>query len=83
MQVIITVNLPIGFNFGKNEDNKCYRKIVIEDSVVSYQMNRSTDDRPEWVENPKVWKKMSPLDKLKAFVDRFDDGWGVSFECVE
>lgn len=83
MQLIVTVNLPIGFSYGKNEDNVCYRKVIIEDSVVSYQMNRTTEDRPEWIDNPKTWKKMTPEDKLRAYVERFNEGWGVSYECVE
>jgi hypothetical protein len=83
MQVIITVNLPVGFTYGKNEDNKCYRKVIIEDSIISYQVNRSVEDMPSWVNSPKIWRKMTPQEKLKAYAQTFDEGWGVSYECVE
>ena len=82
MQIIVTVNLPVTFSLGK-EGKACYRKTIVGDDVLRYQMNRSVDDRPAWILDPKTWKKMSPQDKLRAFVETFNLGWGVSYECVE
>lgn len=82
MQVIITVNLPVAYNSGK-EGKACYRKTIVKDNVLQYQMYRPVDDRPAWIFDPKVWKRMNPQDKLRAFVETFNLGWGVSYECVE
>lgn len=82
MQVIVTVNLPVAFTKGR-AGKSCYRKTVVGDDVLQYQMSRGSDDRPAWIYDPKVWKKMTPNDKLRAFVETFNLGWGVSYECVE
>lgn len=82
MQIIVTVNLPVAFSWGK-EGKVCYRKTIVGDDVLRYQMNRSVDDRPAWILDSKTWKKMSPQDKLRAFVETFNLGWGVSYEYVE
>ena len=84
MQVIVTVNLPIAFvPNDEGTTRTCCRKTILSDEVLYYQMHRSIDDRPDWVLDPKVWKKMTPEHKLKAFIETFNLGWGVSYEIVE
>lgn len=84
MQVIITVNLPVAFVPGKEtEPRKCYRKTIVGDDIIRYQTSRGHDDRPAWVPDPKVWRKMNPDEKLRAFVETFNEGWGVSYVCVD
>lgn len=82
MEVIVTVNLPVAFTQGK-EGKACYRKTILSNDTVNYQMSRSVDDRPDWIPDYKVWKKMTPQDKLRAYVETFNLGWGVGYTCIE
>lgn len=82
MEVIVTVNLPVAFTQGK-EGKACYRKTILSNDTVNYQMSRSVDDHPDWIPDYKVWKKMTPQDKLRAYVETFNLGWGVSYTCIE
>ena len=56
---------------------ECIRKMNISsDAVMSW-----LSDCPEW-EKPKHWKLLSKNQKIKSFVKRFDEGYGVDFEIV-
>ena len=87
MRVIVTTYLPGVFKgsvkSGERERTICFRKTVIMDLVVSYQMGRDKDDMPSWIHDPKLWRKMTPDDKLKAFIQRFDEGMGVEYSIVD
>lgn len=58
------------------EESKCTRKTHISEDVVN-----------EWVKGKSpffikefIWKNMSKPQRLKAWVERFDEGFGVSYQ---
>lgn len=58
------------------EESKCVRKTHIAEEVIN-----------DWVKGKSpffikefIWKNMSRQQKLKVFVERFDEGRGVSFQ---
>lgn len=54
----------------------CRRTNVSLDAVKSW-----LGDCPEWAQ-PKKWKTLSQKQRIAAFVQRFDEGYGVDFEIV-
>jgi len=57
---------------------ECIRTFTVPGNVVT---GWTQGDSPFW-EEARVWKKMSPVHKVISHVNRFDDGYGVSFEFL-
>jgi hypothetical protein len=55
---------------------KCVKQTVIHPNVVA---SWKKSECPFW-ESPKDWKKYNPAQKIASFVNRFDEGYGVSYE---
>lgn len=58
------------------QPTKCSRKINITPSIVALWVR---SECPYWMQ-PKFWKNFSKTEKIQAFVNRFDEGYGVSYE---
>lgn len=54
------------------------RMVPISGNVVT---GWTQGDSPFW-EEARNWRKMSPIQKVISHVNRFDDGYGVSFEFL-
>lgn len=59
-------------------DQSCYKRTSIHSSIVQ-----------QWVFGPvpffstaRDWKRLNQTQRIKAYVDRFDEGFGVSYELV-
>lgn len=63
-------------NFKASEEQKCVRKTNISEDVVSGWVSGKA---PHFVKDF-IWKNMSKPQRLKAWVKRFDEGFGVSFQ---
>lgn len=57
----------------------CRRTTTIPGSIVTSWIQ---GDCPSW-ERFDRWKKMSKRQKLKSYVDSFDEGFGVSYEIID
>ena len=58
------------------EESKCVRKTNISEEVIKgWISNKSPFFIKEF-----IWKNMSKTQRLKAWVERFDEGFGVSFQ---
>ena len=58
------------------EEQKCVRKTNISGDVVD---NWISGKAPHFIKEF-LWKNMSKPQRLKAWVERFDEGFGVSFQ---
>ena len=63
-------------NFKAKEETKCVRKTNISEEVVNGWIGNKA---PSFVRDF-IWKNMSKPQRLKAWVERFDEGYGVSFQ---
>lgn len=60
------------------EETFCVRKTNISEEVV----NAWIDSKAPHFCKDFLWKKMSKAQRLKAYVERFDEGFGVSYQEV-
>lgn len=63
----------------KHTDRKpveCSKKLNVSNAAVSYW---KSDNCPDWVDF-KVWRKLNSEERIAAHVQRFDEGYGVSYE---
>ena len=58
------------------EESKCVRKTNISEEVVAGWIGGKS---PFFIKEF-IWKNMSKPQRLKAWVERFDEGYGVSFQ---
>ena len=80
-RVIVNYATPVGHfiapnNFKASEEQKCVRKTNISEEVVNSWVSSKA---PHFVKDF-IWKNMSKAQRLKAWVERFDEGFGVSFQ---
>ena len=61
--------------FGR-EESKCVRKTNISGEVVD---NWISGKAPNFIKEF-IWKNMSKPQRLKAWVERFDEGFGVNYQ---
>lgn len=61
--------------FGK-EESKCVRKTNISGEVIDNWI----DSKAPFFIKDFIWKNMSKPQRLKAWVERFDEGFGVSYQ---
>jgi len=54
----------------------CMKQLKIAASTVDFW---KYGDCPIWAD-PKIWKKLSPNQRVFAYVQTFDEGYGVTFE---
>ena len=54
----------------------CCVKTVIRANVIKHWQS---NECPFW-EKPFVWKHMNKKERVKSYINRFDEGYGVSFE---
>jgi len=55
----------------------CYKKLVISEDIV----NVWCSECPFWERQPS-WKSMKSKQKIESYVNRFDEGYGVSYELL-
>lgn len=58
------------------EETKCVRKTNISEEVIKGWIGNKS---PFFVKEF-IWKNMSKTQRLKAWIERFDEGFGVSFQ---
>ena len=58
------------------EETKCVRKTNISEEVIKGWIGNKS---PFFVKEF-IWKNMSKTQRLKAWVERFDEGFGVTFQ---
>jgi hypothetical protein len=58
---------------------ECTRKTRISEEVVT---NWENSECPFW-EKPSHWKTMNKLQKITSYINRHDEGYGVSFDFVD
>jgi hypothetical protein len=58
------------------EESKCVRKTNISEEVVNAWIGSKS---PFFIKDF-LWKNMSKTQRLRAWVDRFDEGFGVSYQ---
>ena len=86
----VTIDIaPIGSKFPEWVSRKithtdrpmteCCRKCTISEDIVRSWGNA---DCPYW-ERPAVWKGYSKNQKIAAFLSRYDEGFGISYEFIE
>ena len=63
-------------NYKSKEEHSCVRKTNISGEVVDSWIKGKA---PHFVKEF-LWKNMSKPQRLKAWVERFDEGFGVSFQ---
>ena len=63
-------------NFKAKEETNCVRKTNISEEVVNSWISGK---RPSFIKEF-IWKNMSKPQRLKAWVERIDEGFGVSFQ---
>ena len=80
-----TVNYitPVGHflaqnDFKQSEDQKCVRKMNISEEVI----NEWTGSRAPFFVKEFIWKKMSKTQRLRAWIERFDEGFGVTYQEI-
>lgn len=54
---------------------EAYRKLLISEEVVKFWIS---NECPYW-EKPYKWKSLKTNQRLQSYIDRFDEGFGVSF----
>lgn len=57
---------------------ECCRVITISDTSLNFWESNET---PFW-ENDRKWKKMTKSQRVTSYLDRFDEGYGYSFEII-
>lgn len=62
-------------NFQQREIQGCVRKMNISGEVIKMWLREC----PQW-EKPFIWKSMTNTQKLRSHLNRFDEGFGYSFE---
>ena len=61
------------------EEKECVRKVYLSEEVVAgFQSN----EVPYWV-NKHNWSKMTRKQRLESYLERFDEGYGYSYEYVD
>ena len=63
-------------NYKAKEEQKCVRKTNISGEVISEWVGKKA---PFFVKEF-LWKNMSKTQRLKAWVERFNEGFGVSYQ---
>ena len=58
------------------EESKCVRKTNISEEVV----NGWVGSKSPFFIKEFIWKNMSKPQRLKAWIERFDEGFGVSYQ---
>ena len=66
-------------DFTERGYSECCRKTRISEEVVSEWENSSC---PQTVKNPSVWSKMTKKQKVEFYVERHNEGFGVSYESL-
>ncbi len=56
--------------------NPCVKKIKINENILSGWLH---GECPSW-EKPSKWKVMNKKQRLESYVNRFDEGFGVSYQ---
>ena len=64
--------------FVQREQKECTKKTHITEEVVK---NWISSQCPFW-EREFVWKFMNASQRIKSYINRFDEGYGVSFETL-
>lgn len=54
----------------------CVRIVPISGIIVTSWVK---GDAPHWIK-PQVWKKLNKQQRIDAYLTRFDEGYGVSYE---
>lgn len=72
----ILLDKKISYN-GRNI-SKCVRKTYISEDILKEWIGSKS---PGFVKEF-IWKNMSKSQRIKAWVERFDDGYGVEFEIL-
>lgn len=62
--------------YSGKEETQCVRKTNISEEVVNEWIGKKA---PFFIKDF-LWKNMSKTQRLKAWVERFDEGFGVSFQ---
>jgi len=62
--------------YSGREESKCVRKTNISEEVIASWIGGKS---PFFIKDF-IWKNMSKQQRLKAFVERFDEGYGVSYQ---
>lgn len=70
----VVLSKTIEFN-GK-EEQKCVRKTNISEEVIKGWVGSKS---PFFIKDF-IWKNMSKTQRLKAWIERFDEGYGVSYQ---
>jgi len=65
-----------GKTYETTKDFNCCVKTVIKADIINHWQS---NECPFW-EKKFVWSKMSKQDRLKSYLNRFDEGYGVTFE---
>ena len=68
----------VEINHTSRKDSPCVKKCSIDQDTVSFW---TSDVVPVWSDQ-KTWKKLTKEQKLAKYVERFDEGYGVSFEYI-
>lgn len=87
---IVTVDVTaVGAKFAESISRKikhtdraetvCSRKVRISEEIVS---GWETSECPFW-EKPSDWKNKSRVQKIISNVNRFDEGFGVTFDFID
>lgn len=87
---VITVDVtPIGAKYSEHMTRKikhndrieseCSRKLRISEELVN---SWEGVECPHW-EKPNQWKSMSSIQRITSHVNRFDEGYGVTFDFLE
>ena len=61
------------------EEKKCVRKVYLSEEVVTEFQSSET---PHW-ENKYNWSKITRKQRLESYLERFDEGYGYSYEYVD
>jgi len=71
-EIILTKTI----NYKAKEECKCVRKTNISGEVIDSWIKGKA---PHFIKEF-IWKNMSKTQRLKAWVERFDEGFGVSYQ---
>ena len=61
------------------EEKECVLKVHLSEEVVT---GFKSNEPPYWV-NKYNWNKMSPEQRLKSYLERFDEGYGYSYDYID
>lgn len=68
----------VEINHTSRKESPCIKKCTIDEDTVSFW---TSDVVPIWSDQ-KTWKRLTKDQKLSKYVERFDEGYGVSFEYI-